>query len=83
MAVTKDQLESFYHFANNELSANRSDLTLDQIYQTWRLENPTPEEQADVHIAIRQGIEDIKAGRGRPAEEVMEEMREKYNIPAE
>lgn len=83
MAPTKDQLESFYHFANNKIQANGSEPSLDSIYQLWRLENPTPDEQRDVHNAIQQGIEDIKAGRGRPAEEVMQELREKYGITAE
>ena|SRR5690242_20082058 len=30
---------------------------------------------------IRRGLEDMKAGRGRPAEEVLEEIRQKYHIP--
>jgi prevent-host-death family protein len=38
-------------------------------------------EAADVREAIRQGLEDIEAGRTRPAEEFFEEMRRKYAIP--
>ena len=37
-------------------------------------------EAADVRDAIRQGLEDVKAGRARPAEEFFEEMRQKYGI---
>jgi len=36
---------------------------------------------ADVNEAIRQGLEDLREGRTRPAEEVFEEMRSKYAIP--
>jgi prevent-host-death family protein len=37
--------------------------------------------RADEHEAIRQGLEDVKAGRTRPAREVFEEIRRKYGIP--
>lgn len=30
---------------------------------------------------IRRGLEDMKAGRGQPAKEALEEIRKKYNIP--
>ena len=36
---------------------------------------------ADVRESIRLGLEDVEAGRTRPAEEVFEEMRKKYAIP--
>jgi prevent-host-death family protein len=35
---------------------------------------------ADVNEGIRQGLEDIREGRTRPADEVFEEMRRKYAI---
>ncbi len=37
--------------------------------------------RADEREAIRQGLEDVKAGRTRPAREVFEEIRRKYGIP--
>ena len=36
---------------------------------------------ADVNEGIRQGLEDVRKGRTRPADEVFEEMRRKYAIP--
>jgi antitoxin ParD1/3/4 len=30
---------------------------------------------------IRQGLEDMKAGRGRPADEVFAEIRREFNLP--
>jgi prevent-host-death family protein len=36
---------------------------------------------ADVNEGIRQGLEDMRKGRTRPADEVFEEMRRKYAIP--
>jgi prevent-host-death family protein len=37
---------------------------------------------ADAVEGIKRGLEDIQAGRTRPAKEFFEEMRVKYNIPA-
>jgi antitoxin ParD1/3/4 len=38
-------------------------------------------EQARVLAGIRQGLEDMRAGRGRPAEEVFAEIRREFNLP--
>jgi putative addiction module CopG family antidote len=38
-------------------------------------------EQARVLEGIRQGLEDMRAGRGRPAEEVFAEIRRESNLP--
>ncbi len=37
--------------------------------------------RADEQEGIRQGLEDVKAGRTRPAREVFDEIRRKYDIP--
>ena len=40
-------------------------------------------EEARVLEGIRQGLEDMRAGRGRPAEEVFNDLRRDLNIPHE
>jgi hypothetical protein len=40
-------------------------------------------DRLDTIEAIREGIESVERGEGRPAEEVFEEIRRKYNIPRE
>jgi prevent-host-death family protein len=37
--------------------------------------------RADVHEAIRQGLDDIAHGRTRPAREFFEELRRRHGIP--
>jgi prevent-host-death family protein len=37
--------------------------------------------RADVHEAIRQGLEDVAHGRTRPAQEVFHEIRRRHGIP--
>jgi PHD/YefM family antitoxin component YafN of YafNO toxin-antitoxin module len=38
-------------------------------------------ERLEAIEGIRQGLEEMKAGKGRPADEVFEEIRQKYKIP--
>ena len=38
-------------------------------------------ERLETLEGIRAGLEDMKAGRGRPAEEVLEEIRREFQIP--
>lgn len=40
-------------------------------------------EEARVLDGIRQGLADMRAGRGRPAEEVFDEIRRDFNLPPE
>jgi prevent-host-death family protein len=37
--------------------------------------------EADVNEGIRQGLEDLRQGKGRPAREFFEEMRKKHGLP--
>ena len=83
MSVTKDQLDSFHRFASEKLDAGGPDVSWQQLFQLWQLENPTDEERSEVNAIIRQGDKEIAAGRGRPADEVNDEIRRKYNLSAE
>ena len=38
-------------------------------------------DRAEAIVAIRQGLDSMKRGEGKPAEEVFEELRRKYEIP--
>ncbi len=37
--------------------------------------------RADVHEAVRQGLDDVASGRTRPARDVFDEIRKKHVIP--
>ena len=39
-------------------------------------------EQTDAIAAVRDGLESIKRGEGKPADQVLERIRKKYKIPA-
>jgi antitoxin ParD1/3/4 len=40
-------------------------------------------EEARVLEGIRQGLEDMRAGRGRPADEVLADIRRELNLPTD
>lgn len=82
MSFTFDELENFHQFAQVHLQSEPAE-SLEELVDLWRLEHPTAEEQAEVHEAIHQGLEDLRAGRFRPADVVMQEIRAKYDLPTQ
>jgi hypothetical protein len=82
MSTIPDDLAAFQQFAHQKVDAGEAE-SLEELFDLWRLEHPTADEQAEIHEAIRQGLADIEAGRYRPADEVMQELRAKYNLPRE
>jgi len=79
MSVVHDEFAGFQHFAEEKLRTGSVE-SLDELFELWRIEHPTPDEEADVHAAICDGLKDIEAGRYRPAAEVTDELRAKYGI---
>jgi hypothetical protein len=82
MSATLDEIDDFQRFAKQQVQAG-ADRSLSELFDLWSLENPSPEEQAEVHEAIREGLADIEAGRYRSASVVIQELRAKYNLPRE
>ena len=42
---------------------------------------PEPYDREKELAILRESLEDVKAGRGRPAREVLKELAQKYNLP--
>jgi hypothetical protein len=82
MLVTQHDLDSFHHYALGKLQDSGA-ASIEELFDQWRIANPTPEDEEEIHAAIRQGLADIEAGRGRPADDVLAELRRKYNLPGE
>jgi len=82
MSTTHDDLAAFQQFAVQKVDAGEVG-SLEELFDLWRIEHPTTEEEAEIHEAIRRGLADIDAGRYRPSEEVMEELRAKHDLPRE
>lgn len=77
MPVTQHQIDDFHQFATNRLKSGETKLTIDDLIIEW----DSSRNRDEINDAIREGLADIEAGRTRPAAEVTEELRRKYNIP--
>ena len=75
--ATQDQIDGFYHFASQRIDNGGADLTLDDLLIEW----DSKCHRGEINAAIQEGLEDIEAGRTRPAHEVAEELRQKYSLP--
>lgn len=83
MSITKNELIEFHQFALGKIEGGGNDLSWGELVGLWRLENPSPAEQAEIRSAIQEGLDDIAAGRYRPADEIMKELRRKHSLPSE
>ena len=79
MAVTQEELNDFHRFATDRLGRDASELSFDDLVIEW----DSVRNRDEINAAIRRGLDDIDAGRHRPAEEVTEELRKKYDISSE
>lgn len=80
--ATQEQIDSFHRFATEQLQNGGKDKSVDELYDQWRFENQSPEEFEENVAAIQGAIDDMNAGdTGRDAEEVIAEVRSKYNLP--
>ena len=74
--MTKQEIDSFSTFAVAKLGLDESDeLSLDDVFDLWRIENPSSQEMSDSLASLRRGLADIAAGQVYSAREVIAELR--------
>lgn len=79
MSSTATQLAAFQHFATARIADGPSDLTIDELFDEWRLTNPSEEELGKSTRAIAASLRDLDSGEtGRSADQVLDELRAKY-----
>lgn len=76
MSVSLDQLDDFHRFAVHLVQRGDAD-SIAELARQWE----AAREREAVNAALREAMEDLKAGRYRPAEEVTRELRRKYDLP--
>ena len=82
MATTTEELESFTQFAKLHLGAGAFEPSLDELFDLWRIENPSDTDNAENIAAIAGAIEDFRHGdRGRPAGELSRQLRQEIGFP--
>jgi hypothetical protein len=72
MAVTREELEEFQHFADSKLSNGGAESLADLVRQ-WEARRDYQETVAD----IKESHEDLAAGRVVPADEAFADVRKK------
>jgi hypothetical protein len=84
MESIEQQIEGFRTFALQQLQNDEAGLSVDDLYDRWRLEYPSPDEFRNDVLAVKASLRDMKRGeRGRSLEEFASEFRAKHGIDAE
>lgn len=79
--ATQEEIHDFANFALQQLHSGGAELSIDELYDNWRRENPDPVAYAENVSAVQGVIDDFKNGdRGRPAGELSRELRGKLGI---
>jgi hypothetical protein len=78
---TQTELESFTRYAQERIGRGNHEFSLDELFDSWRLENPSEEARREDVAAVAAAIEDFRKGdRGLPAGELSSELRRKLGL---
>jgi hypothetical protein len=81
MSTTQQDLASFTSFALHKIDSGESDLTIDELFDQWRIENPSDEQLAENVAAVQASIDDFKVGdRGKLAGEHSAQLRREFGV---
>lgn len=84
MATTEQELDSFAKYARERLDEGGVGLSIDELFDLWRVENPSDDAYAENVAAIAASIEDFENGdRGTPAGQLSRELRRESGLPNE
>jgi len=82
MATTEQDLQSFALFVKEQIESGDRAVSIDELFDQWRLENPSDELYAENVAAINASIRDFQQGeRGTVADEHSDELRLEYGLP--
>ena len=72
-----DLIESFAQFARGQVTQRGENVSIDELFDEWRVLNPPPEDWS----AIRASLRDMESGdTGRPFEEFAADFRLRNGI---
>ena len=84
MSTTQQDLDSFASFARHRIASGQHVLSLDELFDQWRAENPSDEQFAENVTAVNASIQDFKNGdRGTPAGEHSDQLRREFRMVEE
>jgi hypothetical protein len=75
-------LSGFHAFIGEHLKEGNVGLSPEEALNIWRTDHPLPEDFEETVEALREALDDLKAGDlGRPFEEFDAEFRARHNLP--
>ncbi len=81
MSATEDDIRNFQEFALDRIRNSGTPGELEDLLEEWRLQNPDAEQQQQDLHAIKAAVDEWDNGDlGRPADEVLAEIRAKHNL---
>lgn len=84
MTTTEHELQSFTVFAKQRLANGEDKPSLDELFDLWRVENPSAELHAENVAAVNAAIQDFRNGdRGTPAGEHSDQLRREFGFDDE
>ena len=77
MTTSEAEIDSFAQFAKGQLARGGAGLSLDELFDQWRIRHPRAEDAQ----AIRASIRDMEGGEtGRPFDQFAEEFRRQNDL---
>lgn len=77
-----NDLRAFRDLLDAKLSNGGGDLTLEECLELWEVENEGPQERAATVQAVREALDDMRAGdTGLPARDAIAEIRRRHSLP--
>jgi hypothetical protein len=81
MTITLEQLDSFHHFACEQLKNGGAGLSLEELLDRWRMQYPSPDELRENVLAVKASIRDMESGvTGRPFDDFARDFRNRNGI---
>ena len=82
-AAVANELERFHQFVEEKLGSSSADLSPEEVLLEWRAAHPSTDDLSEDVVAVKQALADMRAGdRGRPAEQVIAELRQRLEATA-
>ena len=81
MATIEQELASFTSYARQTIDSGRNDLSIDELFDQWRAENPSDAQYAENVAAIQASVQDFQRGeRGTIAGGHSAQLRREFGL---
>jgi hypothetical protein len=79
MSTAEQDVNNFASFALQKIESGERDLSIDELFDRWRTENPSDEQYAENVAAVRASMQDYRCGeRGTIAGEHSAQLRREF-----